>query len=254
MVDAQPLVTITGVTGFLGSQIAAVFLKDGKYQVRGTVRSKTNAAKIDPLKAGLGDLFDKMELVEADMLDEATVLKACEGATYVIHPASPFAPQLPEDELVKPAVAGTTAVMKACAQHKVKRCVITSSTMAMCATDKADMPPEGQKWNETYWSDPERPKGQNDFYEQMQAYANSKTKGEKTAWDFQANQPENERFEIATINPCFIMGPSICSGDGTSEGFMTAMVNGSMPTIPNTTSPFCDVRDVALAHLKAIQI
>jgi len=50
------------------------------------------------------------------------------------------------------------------------------------------------------------------------------------------------------------MGPSICSGDGTSEGFMTAMVNGSMPTIPNTTSPFCDVRDVALAHLKAIQI
>ena len=86
----RPLVTITGVTGFIGSQIAAVFLKDGNYRVRGTVRSKTNAAKIDPLKAGLGDLFEQLELVEADLLDEASVIKACEGATYVVHPASPF--------------------------------------------------------------------------------------------------------------------------------------------------------------------
>jgi len=104
MVETQPIVTITGVTGFVGSHVAATFLKDGKYKVRGTVRSKTNDAKIGPLKAGLGDLFDELELVEADLLDEASIIKACEGSTYVVHVASPFAPQLPEDELVKPAV------------------------------------------------------------------------------------------------------------------------------------------------------
>ena len=176
--------TITGVTGYLGSQIAAIFLKEGGFRVRGTVRSKSNSFKICPLKAGLGTLFDKMELVEADLLDEASIMKACEGATYVVHSASPMSPYLSEDELMKPAVFGTTAVMKACTQNKVKRCVITSSTMAICATDRTDMPPKGSKWNETYWSNPDRPNGQNDNYEDMQAYANSKTKGEKAAWDF----------------------------------------------------------------------
>jgi len=57
--------------------------------------------------------------------------------------------------------------MKACAQHKVKRCVVTSSIIAIIATDKADLPKDGQKWDETYWSDPERPGGQGDFAETM---------------------------------------------------------------------------------------
>jgi nucleoside-diphosphate-sugar epimerase len=50
------------------------------------------------------------------------------------------------------------------------------------------------------------------------------------------------------------MGPSICSGDGTSEGWMKAMVNGTHEKIPRAYIGFCDVRDVALAHLKAIQV
>merc|ERR1719464_265425 len=150
MVEAnqKPLVTITGVSGYLGSQTALVFLKDGNYRVRGTVRSTSNATKIEPLKAGFGEWFDKIELVEADLLDEASIIKACEGSTYVVHTASPFLPQLPEEELVKPAVEGTLAVMKACSQHKVKRCVITSSVAAISATAKDDKPAKGQKWTE----------------------------------------------------------------------------------------------------------
>ena len=52
MVDAgeKPLVTITGVTGFLGSMTAKVYLEDGSYRIRGTVRDVNNASKIDPLK------------------------------------------------------------------------------------------------------------------------------------------------------------------------------------------------------------
>ena len=44
MVEAgeKPLVTITGVTGYLGSMTALDFLKDGSYRVRGTVRSTSN--------------------------------------------------------------------------------------------------------------------------------------------------------------------------------------------------------------------
>ena len=65
----KPIVTITGVTGYLGAHVCRVFLQDRKYQVRGTVRDLSNAAKIDPIKKSLGGLFNKLDLVEADLMD-----------------------------------------------------------------------------------------------------------------------------------------------------------------------------------------
>jgi len=52
------------------------------------VRSLNNEDKIAPLKAAYGDLFNELELVEADLCDEDSLMKAIEGATYVIHTAS----------------------------------------------------------------------------------------------------------------------------------------------------------------------
>ena len=67
--EQKPVVTITGVTGYLGSYCCLLFLQDGGYRVRGTVRNKNNKEKIDPLKLAFGDLFNQLELVEADLLD-----------------------------------------------------------------------------------------------------------------------------------------------------------------------------------------
>ena len=50
------------------------------------------------------------------------------------------------------------------------------------------------------------------------------------------------------------MGPSVCSGDGTSEGWMKGMLDGSKATIPRVNIGFVDVRDVATAHLKGVQV
>ena len=87
----KPLVVVTGITGYIGSWVTLKALQDGGYRVRGTVRDKTNAAKLDPLKAAFGEeLFGKLELVEADLLDEASIGAAIEGATYVLHVASPY--------------------------------------------------------------------------------------------------------------------------------------------------------------------
>ena len=54
----KPLVTITGVSGYLGSHTCLTFLKSGKYRVRGTVRSTTNEKKIEPLRKAFGEYFD----------------------------------------------------------------------------------------------------------------------------------------------------------------------------------------------------
>ena len=48
--DSRPIVTVTGISGFIGSHVGLTLLRDGSFKVRGTVRSKTNADKIDPLR------------------------------------------------------------------------------------------------------------------------------------------------------------------------------------------------------------
>lgn len=64
------------------------------------------------------------------------MIKAIEGSTYIVHTASPFPIISPhnEDVLIKPAVEGTLAVMKAAKLNKVKRVVITSSVVAIFIT------------------------------------------------------------------------------------------------------------------------
>jgi nucleoside-diphosphate-sugar epimerase len=54
----KPIVVITGVSGYIGSQVCKYFLQDGKYTVRGTVRDKDNEVKLAPLKKAFGEMYD----------------------------------------------------------------------------------------------------------------------------------------------------------------------------------------------------
>ena len=171
-----PRVTITGVSGFLGSWTCLKFLESGRYRVRGTVRDENNEAKIAPLRTAFGSHFDQLELVEADLMNEQSIINAIKGSDYVVHVASPFFNSANEADVVRPAVNGTLAVMKACQQAHVRRCVITSSVAAVTLMAEADKPADN-RYNETHWSNPYRPEG-------MGAYFKSKVLAEKAAWEF----------------------------------------------------------------------
>ena len=98
MVEAvQPIVTVTGISGYVGSQVGLALLNSGSYRVRGTVRDPNNAAKLDPLRQAYGELFERVEFVQADLLDPASLTTAIAGSTYVIHTASPFVIDEPRD-------------------------------------------------------------------------------------------------------------------------------------------------------------
>jgi nucleoside-diphosphate-sugar epimerase len=61
--DERPLVLITGITGYVGSAVAHLYLKDGRFRVRGTVRDLNDKKKIDAVKKHFSDaLFSQMEL------------------------------------------------------------------------------------------------------------------------------------------------------------------------------------------------
>ena len=71
---------------------------------------------MEPLKAAFGDYFNQLELVEADLTNNASLVNAAKGCTYIVHTASPVptkAPKNAEKEIIRPAVDGTTAIMQA---------------------------------------------------------------------------------------------------------------------------------------------
>lgn len=151
-------------------------MQDGGFRVRGTVRDKTNESKIAPLREAFGELFNQLELVEADLLNEESLVSAIAGSTYVVHVASPFFFTDDESSVVPGAVNGTLAVMKGCKAAGVRRCVVTTSCLAGIMMDDANRPTD-LVYNESHWSSPDREGG-------IGAYPKSKFLAEKAAWDF----------------------------------------------------------------------
>ena len=237
----KPLVTITGISGYIGSHTTLLFLQDGGFRVRGTVRDKNNESKIAPLRNAFGaELFNQMELVEADLDNEESLNNAIAGSTYVVHIATAITNVVGgEEEYVRPAVNGTLSVMKACKQHGVRRVVITSS-IAACM----NLSPKPALVNESHWSDPTT----------CGAYGKAKTLAEKGAWDFVAALPDGEKFEIATILPAFVMGPNLRAEHFASGGWIKRLMTGEMQEIKADGCAAVDVRDTALAHLQAIKV
>ena len=97
------------------------------------------------------------------MLDEESINRSIEGSTYVVHHASPYYfNNKTREEMVRPAVNGTLAVMRACKANSVKRIVATSSISAITNTAKENSPKDGI-YDESYWSDINRPEGMADY-------------------------------------------------------------------------------------------
>ena len=94
------------------------------------MRSLKNKSKVDPLR-NLEFANERLELVEADLEDADSWKNAVKDCDYVLHTASPF-PIVADESIVKTAVDGTLAVLRACAKEKsVKKVVLTSSCAAV---------------------------------------------------------------------------------------------------------------------------
>ena len=150
-----------------------------------------------------------MELRAADLLDEQSIIDACEGCTYVVHVASPVAFGIFDpEELIRPAVDGTLSAMRGALKHKVKRVVITSSIAAVSNGNTTKM-----KFDASDWTDPA------DCVGERKAYALSKTYSEKAAWDFVKDLKEEDRFELVSVLPALVFGRSLSGRWSAAGGF-----------------------------------
>jgi nucleoside-diphosphate-sugar epimerase len=239
---ADTTVLVTGATGFIANHCILQLL-DAGYRVRGTARSTSRAAQLEPtLKAHLADpdaSLGRFELVAADLTKDDGWDAAVAGCTYVLHIASPL-PRTPpknDDELIVPARDGALRVLKAAAEAGVKRVVLTSSVAAVIyGHDRS------QTFNESSWTDLSSKK--------MGAYERSKTIAERAAWDFMDSLDGS--MELVAINPGLVLGPVLDADWGTSGEVIKKIMDGDFPAIPDLNFPLVDVRDVASAHISAM--
>jgi len=150
-------------------------------------------------------------------------------------------------------VKGTINVLQQAEKAGVEHVVITSSFAAIVDGAKGgpyrDYTYTAKDWNPFTAKDATAP-----GCPPPGIYATSKKLAEQSAWKFHEEHPS---VHITTINPPMIYGPPIqavssAADLNTSSAGMYALIQ-SPKSLPDDRLPlFCDVRDVAYAHVAAI--
>ncbi|KAG8937757.1 methylglyoxal reductase (NADPH-dependent) gre2 [Tulasnella sp. 408] len=241
-------VLVTGASGFIGAWVAKALLERG-FTVIGTVRS-------DPKGEYLKTLFKQYEnrfsyVIVPDVGKKGAFDEAVVGVDAVAHVASPvsFSAGDPQESV---KAHGTS----------VRRVVITSSK-ASIVNDKAQA--GWPTFDEADWNDvsPREIELKGKDAEPIHKYRASKVLAERAAWDFVEKNKGNINFDLVTVLPSFVFGPtihevtSLASLNLSIQQFHDYTTHHELPTpAEKLTAPpmdMVDVRDTALIHVLALE-
>lgn len=248
---------VTGASGFIAGWLVKKLLEQG-IEVHGTVRSLDDQSKTGHLHDIAAQQPGKLQLFEADLLEEGAFDAAAAGCDTIFHMASPFVPfnvKNPQQELVDPAVYGTRNVLNTANRiSSVERVVLTSSVAAVMGD------PNDKSGRKTQNAEADRGAQNRPLYTeedwnhssslQHQPYNYSKVSAEREAWKIAEQQ---DRWRLVVINPSFVLGPTLSQrSDSTSTNMVLQFLNGSFKTgVPDLSFGIVDVREVAEAHIRA---
>lgn len=233
-------VLVTGAGGYVARHIVRELLVAG-HLVRGTLRRPADEEVVRASLAGVVEVAKdpvRFATVTADLTSDDGWDPAMKGIDVVMHIAHPlpWKPTRHPNELVAIGVGGVERVLGAAARAGVGDIVVTSSADAVTQDGG-----QGTRYDESDWTDPERPG--------LSANTVAKTRAERRAWEVS----EREGLRLAVINPGVALGPPIGRDFGASVEMIARMMRGWPPMLPRIGSLCCDVRDVALAHLRAFE-
>ncbi len=218
---------ITGGTGIVGSRLAFDLISKG-YAVRCTKRSDSDLGftrdvfKFYNSQKG-EELFNRIDWVNADLLDVYQLENALQGVRTVYHTAA-LVSYLKKDRsaLLETNVKGTANVINACLDSEVNSFCYLSSVAALGLPHESGYTDEKSKWNR-------KGVGSN--------YALSKYLAEQEVW-----RGYGEGLNVIVVNPSIVLGPA---KPGQSSGSLMHLLKEGIPYYPEGKTGFVDVRDVS---------
>lgn len=212
-------ILVTGGTGFLGSYLLRYLVEEGA-DIRAIRRATSSMKLVETIK-------DKVEWIEADILDVASLEDAMRGIDCVYHCAAVVSFDPKEAKILNLInVEGTANVVNMALRTGVKRLLQVSSIAAIGRSK------ETPNVNEKIMF------VRNSMNTQ---YSISKFLGEQEAWRGAA-----EGLEVVVVNPSVIIGSGFWE-NGTN-GFFHQIQN-KLKFYPLGATGFVDVRDVAKAMI-----
>ncbi|KAJ7440350.1 hypothetical protein B0H11DRAFT_546985 [Mycena galericulata] len=235
------LIFITGASGFLGSHVVLQLLEKG-YHVRAAARG----TKADDLKSTYASYGHRFEIVKISDIAHDQFPAALAGVDAVIHLASPLPGRAEPVALLAAAVEGTLNVIVQAEKAGVKRMVVTSS-IATVLNPKNSF--TDQDWN------PVTKEFALTGGNKMATYAASKKFAELALWEWAEKHPH---VEVTTLNPPFFYGPFTAHFPVPEPDFSALSTDLVLYNLlfadgifPSQTR-YIDVRDVAQAHIRAL--
>ena len=218
------MVLVTGGTGLVGSHLLLHLIENGE-NVRAFYRKLETIQKTKNLFSYYKkeNLFEKIDWLQADILDIPSLEIAFENVEYVYHCAAfiSFDPK-DEDALRKTNIEGTANMVNFCIDKKIKKLCFVSSIAAL-----GDLK-ENEKiiTEETEWN-PEKPHSD---------YAISKYGAEMEIW-----RGQQEGLNSVIVNPGVILGPRIWDQ---GSGILFKKIENGFPFYTKGTTGFIAVTDV----------
>jgi len=162
------------------------------------------------------------------------------GCKYVMHVAMPFIIGEPKDpdDIILPTVEGTKRVLRFAKEAGVKRVVLTSTTLNVGHHNYSG------SYDQNSWTDH---KSNN-----ISTYVRAKVLQELAAWEFIKSQEGKTKLELTVLLLGGVMGPAL-TASGVSRDLIKQLIEGKQPLVPDLHIPMVDIRDSAIAHLKAME-
>ncbi|MDR3693294.1 NAD-dependent epimerase/dehydratase family protein [Mucilaginibacter sp.] len=211
----EKLSLVTGANGHLGNNLVRLLISRG-VPVRASVRKIKNREPFEGLDC---------ELVEADIMDKATLLKALNGVEtfYAVGAAFSLWARNPKKEIYDVNLIGTKNMIEAAAAAGVKRIVYVSSIAAL---NYSKIPTK-----ENYGFNPDR----------RDMYYNSKNDGEKLAFELAIKH----NIELVAVLPSAMIGSQAFGSLNVSYNIVRMILKNEIPVETNITLNWIDVKDVA---------
>jgi farnesol dehydrogenase len=217
---------ITGVSGFIGSNLARELSMDG-HTVNAIVRS--------PLNGGLQDL-PGIHLVHGDLFDKEVLLKAMEGCDVVFHLAA-LAKAWVKDpkDFYRINVEGAENVFQAARLSGVKKVVFTSTAGTMAPSPDYEPTDESTQRSLPYFNE----------------YEVTKARAEELARDF-----SRHGLAVVIVNPTRVYGPGPLNASNSVTKMIDGYRKGKWRIIPGNGKKignYVYIDDVVHGHLLAAQ-